>query len=435
VTANRLPVWTLFAFVALLPLHNLAMAALWDAGVRDAALDAVSAWKELLLAAALGVVIWRHRGVPFKATATDWLALAYAAFVLLYALVPQDWLGGDASARGVLYGVRHDLTPVACYFLGRGLTLSARDRTVVGWLIVGVAAAVAAWGLVDIYAVSLQTWRDSGVPGWFEEQLGLEYEGLSGLPENWVYNPGDERPLRRLVSTFLSPLATAYLLLVAILAATTWRRGGRLLPLVTLLVGVGLLFTYSRTAIAALAVGLVALGYALRSWLPVAAAVVFLAAAFFFVRSYEEIAPETRFTPSELEFQRAGGREEETSGNPFDPGEASFDSHLDSLRDGIETVVEHPWGYGVGNAGVTAKRTDREIKAGESTYTELGVELGLLGMLAFIAWNVALVRLLLRREPWLGAALVAVLALAVQTDVIGVHWLAFVLWTLAGERA
>ena len=60
-------------------------------------------------------------------------------------------------------------------------------------------------GSIDIYAVSLQTWRDSGVPGWFREQLGLEYRGLSGLPENWVYNPGDERPLRRLVSTLPQP--------------------------------------------------------------------------------------------------------------------------------------------------------------------------------------------------------------------------------------
>ena len=56
-------------------------------------------------------------------------------------------------------------------------------------------------------------------------------------------------------------------------------------------------------------------------------------------------------------------------------------------------------------------------------------------MLAFIAWNVALVGVVLRREPWVGAALAAVLVLGIQTDVIGVHWLAFVLWTLAGERA
>jgi hypothetical protein len=433
---ERIPRWALLAFIVALPFHNLVMAGLWDAGVRDLALDVVSAWKEVLLAAGLAAIVWRRRGIPFKSTSTDWLALVYAGFVVLYALIPQDWLGGDATAEGILYGVRHDLTPVACYFLGRGLTLSARDRRVAGGLIIGVAAVVAAWGLVDIYAVSLQTWRDSGVPGWFRQQLGLDYgAGLSGLPENWVYNPGDERPLRRLASTFLSPLATAYMLLAAILVAATWRNGSRRLPALTALLAIGLLFAYSRTTIAALAVGLVALGYALRSWWPVGAAAVFVAAAFFFVRAYPDIAPETRFTPAELEVQRAGGREERTSGDPFDPGESSFDSHLDSLRDGLRTVVEHPHGFGVGNAGVTAKRTDREIKAGESTYTELGVELGLLGMLAFIAWNVALVRRVLRVEPWLGAALTAVLVLGIQTDVIGVHWLAFVLWTLAGERA
>ena len=432
---ERLPRWALYAFIVALPLHNLAMSELWDAGVRGFALDVVSAWKEVLLAAALAAIIWRRRGLPFKAHAADWLALVYAGFVVLYALIPQDWLGGDASARGVLYGVRHDLTPVACYFLGRGLALTPRDRRITRVLILVAAAVVAAWGLVDIYAVSLQTWRDSGVPGWFREQLGLVYRGLSGLPENWVYNAGDERPLRRLVSTLLSPLATAYLLLVGILVAATWRRGGRWLPVVTALLAIGLLFTYSRTTMVALALGLLTLGYALRSWWPVAAAGVFVAAAFFFVRAYPDIAPETRYTAAELRIQRAGGAEEPTSGGALDPGESSFESHLDALEEGVETVVEHPYGYGVGNAGVTAKRTGGEIKAGESTYTELGVELGLLGMLAFIAWNIALVRILLRREPWLAAALVAVLALAVQTDVIGVHWLAFVLWTLAGERS
>ncbi len=339
---ERIPKWALFAFIVALPFHNLAMAMLWDAGIRDTALDVVSAWKEVLLALALAAIVWRRRGIPFKSTSTDWLALVYTAFVVLYAVIPQDWLGGEASTRGVLFGLRHDLAPVAAYFLGRAITLSHRDRERIGWAILGVAAVVAAWGLVDIYTISLQTWRDSGVPGWFSEQLGLDYgDGLSGLPENWVYNPGDERPLRRLVSTFLSPLATAYLLVVAILLAATWR-GSRWLPALTALLAVGLFFTYSRTAIAALVVGLALLAYALRTWWPVAAAVVLLAAAFFFVRAYPDIAPETRFTPAELEIQRAGGQKEETSGNPLDPDESSFGSHLDSLREGIRTVVEHP---------------------------------------------------------------------------------------------
>ncbi len=236
------------------------------------------------------------------------------------------------------------------------------------------------------------------------------------------------------MSTFLSPLATAYMLLVALLLAATWHRS-RWLSVLTGFLLVGLLFTYSRTAIVALAAGLVALAYGLRSWWPVAASAVLLATGAAFVKAYPEIGPETRFTPAELVVQRAGGQEEPTSGDPLDPNEASIDSHWDSLRGGLETVLRHPWGFGLGNAGVTASRTGTDLKAGESTYTELGVELGLLGMLAFLAWNVALLRRILPRAPWLGASLAAVLVLGIQTDVIGVHWLAFVLWTLAGERA
>ena len=39
------------------------------------------------------------------------IALVYTAFVVLYAVIPQDWLGGEASTRGVLFGLRHDLAP------------------------------------------------------------------------------------------------------------------------------------------------------------------------------------------------------------------------------------------------------------------------------------------------------------------------------------
>jgi len=432
--SERFPRLALYAFVVGLPLHNLAMATLYDLGVRGAALDVVAAWKEALLAAALGLVLWSRKGLPFKATAADWLALAYAALVVVYALVPQGWLGGEATTSGVVFGARHHLTPVAAYFLGRSLHFGRAELRRIGILILATASAIAAWGLVDVYLVPLDTWRESGVPGWYREQLGLEYRGLSGLPENWVYNPGDERPLRRLVSTFLSPLATAYMLLAALLLAATWQRS-RLVSGAAGLLLVGLLFTYSRTSIAVLAFALVVLAWALRSWWPVAAAAVLVAIGAFFVNAYRDIGPETRFTPAELEIQREGGQQKPTSGNPLSPREASIDSHWDSLRGGVETVVEQPWGYGVGNAGVTALRTGGEVKAGESTYTELGVDLGLLGLLAFAAWSLAVLRRVLPAAPWLGATFAAVLALGVQTDVIGVHWLAFVLWTLAGERA
>jgi hypothetical protein len=80
---------------------------------------------------------------------------------------------------------------------------------------------------------------------------------------------------------------------------------------------------------------------------------------------------------------------------------------------------------------VTAKRTGVEIKAGESTYTELGVDAGLAGAVAFVAWCAALL-LALRQRPGLAAAFAGVLFLGLQSDVIGVHWLAFCLWAGVG---
>ncbi|HEY7731843.1 MAG TPA: O-antigen ligase family protein [Gaiellaceae bacterium] len=429
---DRLPTLALALFVVGLALHNIAMAALWDAGLRGGALDVVAAWKEALLALALVAVLWRSRRVPLARVA-DRLALAYAAIVVLYAVLPQDWLGGEATNRGVLLALRHDLVPVAAYGLGRLLALTRRDEGRLLLLAIATAAGVAVVGLVDVYLVPLQWWRDSGVPGWYREQLGLDYEGLSGLPENWVYNTGDEtNPIRRLVSTLLSPLATAYLLVVVLLLLATrprrawvWVAAGAAYA--------GLLFTHTRAAFIALAAGLLVLALVQRRWWPVAAAAATIAVSLAFVSVYAEIGPSTSYTPAELEELRRNAAENPGAGSdPLSANESSIASHLRNLRDGLETVLRHPQGHGLGNAGVVAKRTGAEIRAGESTFAEIGVDTGLAGMILFIAWNAAILAALWRRSGWLAAAFAAVLVLALQTDVLGVHWLAFCVWAAVG---
>src|SRR5262249_61529282 len=95
-------------------------------------------------------------------------------------------------------------------------------------------------------------------------------------------------------------------------------------------------------------------------------------------------------------------------------------------------VVRPPRGQGLGNAGLTAKRTGVPLRAGESTYTELGADAGVAGVAAFVLWNLAVLAGLWRREAWLAAAFVAVLAIGLQTDVIGIHWIAFTVWLAAG---
>jgi hypothetical protein len=330
---------------------------------------------------------------------------------------------------------------VAAYLLGRSLPL---DVASVRWLVAGVAAAVAAWGLIEVYSVPIGWWRHSGAVGYFHRELGYDYHGPGGLPENFAFNTSDGL-FRRLVSTFVSPLATAYMLVVALLLLATVRRLRPLAVVLATVSGVGLLWTFSRSSIVALAVGLLALAAARRRWWPLPAAVAVVAVGFGFAVVFHSIAPRTHWFPSDLPYQvaqaKAKGPLPRGSGlsSTVSLGEPSIRSHLDSLRDGIETVFRHPQGYGLGNAGTTAQRFGVTLKAGESNYTELGVEAGLAGALLFIAWSLALFAGLVR-AAWRGdraaagvaAALAATLALAIQTDAIGVPWLAYALWWLAG---
>ena len=444
----RTPALALFVFVVGLAVHNAAMAGLYGLGVRGVALTAIQAWKEVLLAVAaarVGVDAVRARRLPFRPSLLDGLALAFAATVVVYALLPQSLLDGRAGAEARLLALRHDLVPVAAFLLGRSLALGADRLRAIGWTIVGAAAAVAAIGLVEVYAVPIEWWRDSSVPAYFREQLGYEYRGTGGLPENFVYNTGSEDHfLRRLVSVFLSPLGTGFMLVVALLVAAAGgplaRRRGLLAVLVAV-VAAALLFTFSRSSLLALAGAFCVLALARRRLWPLGAAAATLVAAFAFAQVFPSIAPRGDWTQADLVRQRAqAAREGGVEGGPFSPEEPSIESHLSSLREGLRTVWNHPQGYGPGNAGAVAVRTDVPLRAGESTYTELGVDTGLAGMLLFVAWNLALLFVLLRRAlrtlEWaaaaLAASLAAVLALAVQTDALGVPWLAICVWWLAG---
>jgi O-Antigen ligase len=430
-STERIARVALVALVAGLAVHNAAMAQLWDLGLRGTALDVVAAWKEVLLLVALAAAAWCVRRLP-AVTAADVLALVYAGIVVLYWLLPQDWLDGNATGRGELLALRHHLLPVAAYGLGRLLSELWRVERL-GLAIALTAAGVALIGLLDLAFVSLQAWRESGVPGWYRDQLGLSYEGLTGLPENWVYNTGDEsNPIRRLVSTFLSPLASAYCFVVALIYLLS--RPFRWWTIVlSLLVFVGLLYTHTRAAVGALAVGLVVLAAAQRRLAPLLLALAAIVVSGAFFAAYPSIGPSTSYTPEELEFLRQNAESAPgTSSDPFSPSESSLASHWRNLRDGVEAILDHPQGYGLGNAGVVAKRTGVEIKAGESTYVELGIDIGIAGLAAFVLWSVFVLRGLLRKEAWVAAAFAAVLLLGLQTDVIGVHWLAVAVWAAAG---
>jgi len=442
----RRPVVALYAWIVGLAAHNAVMAALYGAGVRGGALTALQAWKEILLGVALARVafdVFRTRRLAFRIHPADVLALAFAALVCVYAVLPQDWLGGTADRSAVGLALKHDLVPVGAYFLGRSVIVRGEELVRLVWTIVGTAAAVAVLGLLDDFLVPISWWRDSAVVDYFHKHLGYDYHGTGGLPENFVFNNGGDAEgfYRRLVSTFLGPLASAYAFVVALLLGAAFLRRPRILITLSAVIFAGLLFTFSRSSLLALAAGFVVLAFVNRRWWPVAAAIATLAVSVAWVHVFPQVAPPGKWTQQDLVHQRNNAKQQSgASGSAGSIDEPSIHSHWISLREGVRTVVHHPQGFGLGNAGQTASRTGTLIKAGESNYTEVGAETGLLGALLWIAWGLvifaALVITALRTGWWaaagMAAAFGAALVLAVQTDVIGDPWMAYCLWALAG---
>ena len=120
---------------------------------------------------------WRCGAAP-GITTVDLLARAYTRLVLLYALHPA----GLARRRGDdARGAPRDQAPPAAR---RGLRARSADRRLVGRSEPRRRArsrsrrpGVALIGLVDLALIELQAWRESGVPGWYREQLGARLRG------------------------------------------------------------------------------------------------------------------------------------------------------------------------------------------------------------------------------------------------------------------
>ena len=448
----RRPLLGLAAYVAGLVLHNAVFMLLFTAGAEGWQLTLAQAWKEILLAVVLARLAYdatRARALPFRLGPVDAAALAFAATAVVYALLPQDVLGGGAGPKAELYALRHNLLPVAAFLAGRALVPGREELRRLAALALAVAAAVALAGIVEEYAVSLSAWRSLGAAAYFRDQLDFgAATGPAGLPENWVLN-SSEGVFRRLVSTFLSPLGSAYLFVVALCLAAAGPLRGRFVALASLAAFAGLLFTFTRSALLALAGALVVLALALRRPWPVGVAALVVALGVGFAAVFPSIAPETRFFPEDIAIQEQIAEEKGglPEGNPVEVGfsDPSSKSHLAELERGVDSLGDHLAGFGPGNSGQTAQRFGVESRAGESVYLELGADLGIPGLLFWTAFSALVLAGLLQRAWAAGdpeeraltaglcAAGAALFAIAVLSDVWGNPWNTYVFWWLAGS--
>ena len=241
----------------------------------------------------------------------------------------------------------------------------------IGWALLGAGAALAVGGLIDLYAVDVEWWRGSGAVGYFRYELGFDYHGPGrparqlGVQHRGRAVPAARRELRQPARDGVRARRRAALRRDRLAGppAPAARRRARRASARPRSSSRSRARRCSRSP-ARSSCWRSRSGAGGRSSPPPSCSRPASASRF----AFTSVAPETHFFPEDLPYQEEQARKHGDlpggSSLALNPGEPSLRSHWQSLRDGIETVFEHPQGYGLGNAGAIAVRFGVPLRAG-----------------------------------------------------------------------
>lgn len=443
----RAPFRALGILVAGMAAHNIIIMALLRLGTPNILVRLLQAWKEgillvlFLLVLKLALQAWRDRRVP-AFTPPDLVMAAFTLVALLYFVLPASFFGSHVNLSQRALSLRVLLLLPLLYLFGR--VFSNRRPEDIRWnlfVIAGSAALVGLLGFVELWLIPTRAWLDGGV-NLFSSWLGFQYHGPAGLPENFFQSAGRGLYLRRMVSTYISPLPIAYTgLLVVPLAVGLMRarsgssRGRSLRAALLGLLLIGMLFSVTRFALFLLVpeILLLALIWRSRQLLIGTVAVAGLVAAVLFY--YPRIGP---LVTADLQPVNHRGSVRIVSSN--DP---SLQEHSATLASDLQFVIQHPLGGGLGTS--IHRFGSNQVGTGESAVFDIFGEVGLVGGVLYLAAYAMLVIFGLRAwlanrdDPILGSlALVALvgglalLPITVTSDVYSDFSVTFLLWWTAG---
>jgi hypothetical protein len=375
-TALLLPV-ELAVVVALywLVVQNVVLPALFSSGAFPPQMIRIMVGiKEMTFLLILGRLVLRVIGRrDFALRGVDWLFIAFTLFSACHLFMPSSLGFGDK-----VLALRVVLIQPLLFFTGRLFVLGAdgneRFRRMSGQVMtIGTLTAVA--GLVLFVFFGLEFWRDLRLGAYWTDVKGLpEAFIINDLPGNFIRDFDESRP--RLVSFPGDPLATAYFLFfVAVLYLPVLRDRPRWLVPWFGVVLAALVATNTRAALLALVVAIYM--YARRGtrrpWLAPLAALGAAAGLLVFpaVRSVviSTIALSDTSSVGHLELSLQGLLELRNTGP-------------------VEAFI----GRGLGIAGGFTAAADQVMGVLENIYMSLFAQLGLVGVILFLAATIAALR-------------------------------------------
>lgn len=381
----RRPFVGLGLLVAGLALHNIVVMALLGLGTPHLLVRVVQGWKELFLLVLVVIAarfVMSHRGDSTLGplTPTDGIAIAFAAIVCVYFLIPPSVLGSDAGFAQRLVGLRTMIVIPILYFIGRTITArDDRDRLIVVYLCMGAGAVVAVFGLFELFFVPTITWLSWGINA-YSSFLGFSYHGPAGLPENFFITVSNGTLVRRMVSTYVSPLGVAYTGLVlfplgiAVMDRRVRQRIAALIAVATALVVLALALSITRLALFAAVGELVVLAIVLRRVWIAALVPVLIAASVAALLPWASIAPAV---DKNLDTVSRSGIVWTIPGN-----DSSGREHYDYLKSDVLVDLQHPFGLGTGASTV---RYGQLVGTGESAVLGMFGDLGVVGGTLYVA--------------------------------------------------
>ena len=432
--AWRAPFRALGILVAGMAFHNLVLMVLIRLDTPPLLIRAVQAWKELLLAVLLleAVTVARAhwKGLP-TLLVPDWLAIGFTGVVITYGLVELTPAGNGTSLVQEFVSLRLALLMPLLYLLGRLYVPRAlADLRFTLAAILAAAAAVGLFGLWELWLVPTRDWLQWGAVG-FSRWLGFDYAGPQGLPANFFQTTSSGLLLRRMVSTYLSPLGVAYTGLLVVPMAflyamsprsvSKWPQWIRCIVLAIIVLSVGLAVT--RLALVSVAAECLLIALIVRRAISSAVAGGVIAVTLVAVLAYPSIGPvlnsslvevnsPTRFLRDSAVAMNLPTPSPTASGSalpsPSDGGvgsvlsgdDPSIRAHIQAVIFGINYILEHPVGTGLGSA---VPRYGFMQGPSESALLRIGGEFGVLGALLYAAFYASVLvagAALIRRSGW-----------------------------------
>lgn len=410
--------WLFLLVLGLLPLH--AFFTTW-LGSNFGYLDAWRIWKELLLVAALPLVVWLLVAQPslWRRLWRQWLIRLIAAYIVLYVVsgvlaLMQHNTNVDALAYALLSNLRY-----LGFFL-MVLVVIQNSNVLHRWavkVVVSVSGIVIGFGLLQRFALPLDFLRHFGY-------------GADTIP---AYQTVDNKvEYQRIQSTLrgANPLG-AYLTVIIGLLASYWRAfwakrwAAYLLSCVATLAA--LFFTYSRSAylgVSATVVIVLLLGVSVewrKRLLLAGIGIALLGAGFVYVFRDNNALQNTLF------------HSDETSQSDI----SSNTGRTSAIKEAFYQVLREPLGRGPGTAGPASVRNDHPARIAENYFLQIGQEVGWVGLALFM-----LILMLVGVELWairstplglglfasfIGLFLINLVSHAWADDTLGLLW-----WGLAG---